>query len=174
MSQRLIIIDGYNVILRSPQLKPGEDRTLEQARDKLVNLLSWTVGGDDARLIVIFDGAMKAGPPDKGGRVEVRFSSPPRKADDDIHDLVEDAVERGMRVTVVTADLEVARHARAMGADISLSDLFLASVLGSRQTGQTVSDEASDKPASLSKKEIEEWAEMFRKHSTGEDDPRLN
>jgi hypothetical protein len=57
---------------------------------------------------------------------------------------------------VVTADLEVARHARAMGADVSLSDLFLASMMG------PVSPEHPEKPVTLSKKEIEEWAEIFR------------
>jgi len=28
MSERLIVVDGYNVILRAPQLKPGPERTL--------------------------------------------------------------------------------------------------------------------------------------------------
>ena len=174
MSERLIIIDGYNVILRSPQLKPGDNRTLQESREKLVNLLAWTVGGDTARFIIVFDGAMQAGPPEKSGRVEVRFSSPPRKADDDIRDLVEDTVERGMRVTVVTADLEVARHARVMGADISLSDLFLASVFGSRTAKGDTSDAVSEKPAALSKKEVEEWAAVFKKRAKGEDDSSLN
>ena len=57
---------------------------------------------------------------------------------------------------MVTADLEVARHARAMGADVSLSDLFLASVMG------PVSRENPEKQVTLSKQEIEEWAEIFR------------
>jgi len=33
MGDRLIIVDGYNLILRTPQLKPGPDRTLREARD---------------------------------------------------------------------------------------------------------------------------------------------
>ena len=77
-------------------------------------------------------------------------------------------------MTVVTADLEVARHARVMGADISLSDLFLASVLNTRTAKGDKSDEVSEKPATLSKKEIEEWAEMFRKRASGKDDSQLN
>jgi hypothetical protein len=61
---------------------------------------------------------------------------------------------------VVTSDLEVARHARALGADISFADLFVASLLG-----PGVSPEP-EKPAALSKKEIEEWAEIFRRGRT--------
>ncbi len=154
---RLIIIDGYNLIHRSPALKPGPDRTLQQARDKLLNLLAWALGGGETRFLVVFDGAEGGGRDSPSGRVEVRFSRPPDKADDLIRRLVEDRVERDDRVTVVTSDVEVARHARAMGADISISDLFLASVLGPTRQGQ------EEKPTTLSRKEVEEWAELFRR-----------
>src|SRR2546426_1024483 len=126
-ADRLIMVDGYNVIHRTPDLRPGKDRTLEEARDKLVNLLSWAVGGG-AEFLVVFDGAEGPGHNERQGQVEVRYSRPPQKADDLIRELVEDRVERVERLTVVTADIEVARHARAMGADIALSDLFVASL----------------------------------------------
>jgi predicted RNA-binding protein with PIN domain len=158
MTDHLIIIDGYNLIHRTPALKPGGDRTLEQARDKLLNLLSWAFGAGDARFIVVFDGAERGGREQHSDRVEVRFSRPPASADDEIRGLVEDRVDRVDRLTVVTADLEVARHARAMGADIALSDLFLASAIGA-----TASSDATEKPATLSRKDLEEWAELFRR-----------
>jgi predicted RNA-binding protein with PIN domain len=154
---RLVVIDGYNVIHRSPDLRPGPDRTLEEARNKLVNLLSWVVGAGEARFLVVFDGAEGAEAGSTGSaRVTVRWSRPPAKADDLIRRIVEEEIERVDRLTVVTADLEVARHARAMGADIALSDLFLGSVLGP----QRVRD-AEEKPGTLSRKELEEWARMF-------------
>ena len=156
MADRLIIVDGYNVIHRSAALRPGPERTLRQAREKLVNLLSWAVGSGDAQFLVVFDGAEGVSSEERQGRVEVRYSRPPKKADDVIRELVEERMRRIERITVVTADLEVARHARAMGADVSLSDLFLASVMG------PVSPENPEKPVTLSKKEIEEWAEIFR------------
>jgi predicted RNA-binding protein with PIN domain len=156
MTDRLIIVDGYNVIHRSVALRPGPERTLRQAREKLVNLLSWAVGSGDAQFLVVFDGAEGIHSEERQGRVEVRFSRPPKKADDMIRELVEERMRRIERITVVTGDLEVARHARAMGADVSLADLFLASVMG------PVSPENPEKPVALSKKEIEEWAEIFR------------
>ena len=163
--RRRIVVDGYNLILRSPALKPGPDRTLREAREKLVNLLSWAVGTEDARFIVVFDGGEARGDDESGGRVEVRFSRPPRKADDDIRDLVEELVGRDERVTVVTSDLEVARHARAMGADIALGDLFMSSVLAPRE------GEAPEKPgAALSRKELEEWAALFRSGKPPDED----
>ena len=154
---RLILVDGYNLILRAPALKPGADRTLRQSREKLVNLLSWAVGAGDARFLVVFDGSDARGEDEGSGRVEVRFSRPPQKADDLIRTLVEDLVARIERVTVVTSDLEVARHARAMGAEVALADLFMSSIVPPTRSG-----EAPEKPAALSKKELEEWAEIFR------------
>jgi predicted RNA-binding protein with PIN domain len=155
---RLIIVDGYNVIHRAEELKPGPDRTLRQSREKLLNLLAWAFGGGgEERFLVVFDGAEGGGRDGGSGRIEVRYSRPPEKADDLIRRLVEDQIERVERLTVVTSDLEVARHARAMGADISIADLFLASVLGPAREGE------SEKPTTLSKREIEEWAEMFRR-----------
>lgn len=163
MSDRLIVLDGYNIVHRSPQLKPGPGRTLRESREKLVNLLSWMMGGEAARFLVVWDGAEGAGRDERSGRVEVRFSRPPEKADDLIRRIVEEQVERVDRLTVVTADLEVARHARAMGADVSISDLFLASALGSGATGGADGAPAEpEKPASLSKAEIEAWAQLFR------------
>ncbi len=163
MEQRLIVVDGYNLILRTPALKPGGGRTLRESREKLVNLLSWAIGSGDARFLVVFDGAEEAGRDEKQGRVEVRFSRPPLKADDLIRAIVEEQMPRVERLTVVTSDLEVARHARAMGADIALADLFLASALGPASTG------TPEKPSTLSRKELEEWAEIFRSRRPGED-----
>ena len=156
MAARLVVLDGYNLILRTPALKPGEGRTLRQARDKLLNLLAWTAD-PQVRYLVVFDGAELHGRPSQQGRVEVRYSKPPEKADDVIRSVVQETTERDEPLTVVTSDLEVARHARALGADVSIADLFLASLLGPAATGDP------EKPATLSKKEIEEWAEIFRR-----------
>jgi predicted RNA-binding protein with PIN domain len=161
---RLIIVDGYNLILRSPSLKPGPDRTLRESREKLVNLLSWAVGTGDAHFLVVFDGSDQGGDDEGGGRVEVRFSRPPQKADDLIRTLVEDRVDRVDRLTVVTSDLEVARHARAMGAEIALADLFVSSILGPAAGAA----EAPEKPATISKKELEEWAALFKSRGSGD------
>ena len=163
MSERLIVVDGYNVILRAPQLQPGPGRSLKESREKLVNLLAWMMGGEAAQFLVIFDGAEGFSRDETSGRVQVRFSRPPQKADDLIRHIVEDQVDRVDRLTVVTADLEVARHARAMGADVSLSDLFLAAALGAgMEPGET-----PEKPVTLSKAEIEEWAKLFRERQGG-------
>jgi len=170
MQPRLVIVDGYNLILRSQRLKPGANRTLRESREKLVNLLSWMMGANEVRYLVVFDGAESGGRDEPSGRVQVTYSRPPEKADDVIRHLVEKRAGGDEAITVVTSDIEVARHARAMGADISLADLFLAAALG--DAGRAAGDvpegapEAAEKPVSLSKKELEEWAELFRQRRT--------
>jgi predicted RNA-binding protein with PIN domain len=165
MESRLIVVDGYNLIHRTPALKPGPGRTLEEARRKLINLLSWAFGSGDARFLVVYDGAGEHGRDESSGRVEVRYSRPPETADDAIRRIVEKEVGRVDRLTVVTADLEVARHARTMGADVAISDLFLASALGPRSS----TDE--EKPTSLSRAELEEWAKIFRMRPSDPEEP---
>jgi len=166
MESRLTIVDGYNIILRSPRLKPGDGRTLRDSRDKLINLLAWMMGGNDARFVVVFDGAEMPGRDESSGRVQVMYSRPPEKADDVIRRLVEKKVGGDEHITVVTADIEVARHARAMGADVSLADLFLASALGAGAQGGEGGDAVdAEKPTSLSKQELKEWAEIFTRRA---------
>jgi predicted RNA-binding protein with PIN domain len=160
LSDRLVVVDGYNLILRTPALKPGGGRTLRQSRYKLLSLLAWAVD-PRVRFIVVFDGAEVRGRDAREERIEVRYSKPPDKADDLIRSLVQHHMEREESLTVVTSDLEVARHARALGADVSFADLFVASLLGPGASPEP------EKPAALSKKEIEEWAEIFRHRRAG-------
>jgi predicted RNA-binding protein with PIN domain len=135
---RTIILDGYNVILRSPAFRPDERQDLAMAREKLVNLLSWSLGSPgEIDFVIVFDGADLPAPQRRtqkatgASRVTVMFSKPPQKADDVIRELVEEWVET-REVTVVTSDLEVARHAHANNASVVLSDLFAASLFKER------------------------------------------
>ena len=188
---RTIILDGYNVILRSPAFRPDERRDLAASRDKLVNLLSWALGGTgQVEFIVVFDGAdvapaqrrtVKSG---GASKVTVHFSKPPLKADDVIRALVEELAPKTVDLTVVTSDLEVARHARGEGATIVLSDLFAASLFKERveeqlneavergkklgkkpgkKTGSPTAEgsDAEAKQEGVSKKNAEAWLKLF-------------
>jgi predicted RNA-binding protein with PIN domain len=163
MDARLVIIDGYNVILRSNRLKPGDNRTLKESREKLLNLLAWMMGGNNVRFLVVFDGTAEGPGRDvTGGRVLVTYSRPPETADDVIGRYVDKWIGGDEQIVVVTSDIEVARHARALGAEVSLGDLFLASAFAEIGPAGEASGETDGKPTSLSKKEIEEWAALFK------------
>jgi predicted RNA-binding protein with PIN domain len=170
MEPKLVLIDGYNVILRSARLRPDANRTLRESREKLINLLAWMMGANNVRFVIVFDGTKEGGPDVPSGRVQVIFSRPPEKADDVIRRWVEKYSGGHEDVSVVTSDIEVARHARANGAEVSLADIFLASAMGDigreeGEGGKPATEESDDKPVSLSKKELEEWAEIFIRKS---------
>jgi predicted RNA-binding protein with PIN domain len=179
--ERTIIIDGYNLILRSPAFRPDDRSDLAMAREKLVNLLSWAVGRGEAEFIVVFDGAETAfgnRRTERSGTVTVRFSKPPKTADDLIRQLVEECAENEVKTTVVTADVEVASHARACGASVVISDIFAASLFPERakqeverRRGESAEDEGSEKPLGFSKKELEEWARIFSEQRDEDQDP---
>jgi predicted RNA-binding protein with PIN domain len=145
MEPKLILIDGYNVILRSARLRPDANRTLRQSREKLINLLAWMMGANNVRFVIVFDGTTEGGPDVPTGRVQVVFSRPPEKADDVIRRWVEKYSGGHEDVSVVTSDIEVARHARANGAEVSLADIFLASAMGDigREEGGAADTEES-------------------------------
>ena len=199
---RTIILDGYNVLLRSPAFRPDERRDLAAARDKLVNLLSWAVGTQgEVRFLLVFDGADVPGQPRRkttgvrdaegGGRVDVRYSTPPQKADDLIRTLVEELVENERDVTVVTSDAEVLRHAQSQGASLVLADLFAASLFEDKAVGAKArvsvkrgaaprgggtsgsptaeGSDAETKPGGMSKKQAAEWLRMFEERQ-GDDE----
>ena len=148
------------------------NRTLRDSRDLLTNLLAWMMGGNNVRFLIVFDGQQGGGRDEPNGRVQIQYSRPPETADDVIRHIVEKRIGGDEEITVVTSDIEVARHARAMGADISLGDLFLASAFGSvgseasDKPGTDAASPADDKPLSLSKKELAEWAELFTRRRT--------
>lgn len=184
---RTILLDAYNVILRSPAFRPDEHRDLAAARTRLINLLSWAVGAGSVEFVLVFDGAAlpAAVRAEASGssRVQVRFSRPPAKADDLIRSLVEEWAGVRAGLTVVTSDLEVANHARACGASVVLSDVFAASLFAERteerlrdlargggrgpagpRTGSPTAEgsDAEAKPAAMSKREREEWMQLFQ------------
>ncbi len=179
--ERTVVIDGYNLILRSPAFRPDDRRDLAMAREKLVNLLSWAIGRGEVEFVVVFAGAETAFGPRRtvrSGRVTVRFSKPPQSADGLIRELVEDYAERRQPITVVTSDLEVAAHARACGATIVLSDLFAASLFPERVAeevarhkgaSRAAEGEGAEKPLGFSKKEMEEWLRLFAKQRKEEE-----
>jgi predicted RNA-binding protein with PIN domain len=177
--ERTIVIDGYNLILRSPAFRPDDRRDLATARDRLVNLLSWAVGRGEVSFIIVFDGAETGFGPartTKSGRITVRFSTPPQNADQLIQEIVEELEDRGRATTVVTSDLEVARHARTHGATVALSDLFAASLFPERVAADlekqkaAATGEGGEKPLGFSKKDMKEWLEMFSQQKKEEDE----
>ena len=118
-----IIIDGYNLIRRIPELRALERDDLEAGRDGLVSELSTYRAGKGHRITVVFDGTGSVhlgGGSEKVAGIAVRYSPRGRTADSVIKEMC-----RGSEADlVVTGDREITDVARKAGVTVVSPDLF--------------------------------------------------
>jgi len=112
------LVDGYNVIRRSPELAERERESLDAGRQALCRMLASAAGPDD-HFVVVFDGAKGMRETNAARGVQVVFSSARERADD-----VLAAMARQGGV-VVSNDREVRRAAARAGAITVGTDEFL-------------------------------------------------
>ena len=163
MNRNRIIIDGYNLLHKIPDLARLVDTDLERARDLLVSRLVGYRAQNNARITVVFDGRGPQASP--GGRsatgVEVVFSRAPENADARIKAMI--TREKNPRsCTVVTSDNSIRIHVRDFGAKVMASAEF-AQELSGRSASQTVTRvrRPSEKPE-MSASDVAKWEEYFR------------
>ncbi|MGM0454293.1 MAG: NYN domain-containing protein [Thermodesulfobacteriota bacterium] len=111
-----LIIDGYNFIRQSDQLRPLDRQALELGRDALIERLAAYKRAKRHKITVVFDGSQKYYFPgdntaEKG--IKIRFSRHGESADDLIRKI---AAREGERAVVVSADRAVIDYAAAQGA----------------------------------------------------------
>lgn len=106
--EKVIIIDGYNIIYGWPELREIARVSLEEARDKLISIMADYAGFTAEKIIIVFDAGMI---PDKGSleklppNLEVVFSDYGETADQFIEKLMFKKVwEEGVKVFVATSD----------------------------------------------------------------------
>lgn len=113
------LVDGYNVIRRSPELASREYQSLEAGRQALCRWLAVAARASGDRFTVVFDGTGAGSGAASGGTVRVMFSSARETADRLLARL---AVGGG---AVVSNDREVRRAAGRAGAVVVTTDDFL-------------------------------------------------
>lgn len=121
------VIDGYNVIRRTPDLATREaEHGLAAGREALCNMLANAAQRSRDRFTVVFDGERGGSRSVAGAGVEVVFSSSRRSADGVI------LGRARADVAIVSDDAEVTEGARRAGArSVSTRD-FVARIGGGR------------------------------------------
>ena len=118
-----ILVDGYNIIRRIPELAALDRADMEEGRNCLIGELSGYRSGKGHRVTVVFDGAGSWRLSDRGGRVRgitVIFSRQGRSADDVIAGLCSE----GKADLLITADRELRMRAEKAGVPSTGPDLF--------------------------------------------------
>jgi predicted RNA-binding protein with PIN domain len=119
-----LIIDGYNLIHRSPVLRREDEIALELARESLLERLRRYKRIRSHRITVVFDGASKSGGPPGSGQekgIRVVFSGRNETADAVIKRMSE---KEGGGLTVVTSDRDLGRYVASRGAVVIDAEEF--------------------------------------------------
>ncbi len=122
-----ILVDGYSLLHRWPELAAGAPRHSEAARDALVEMLTQYQDACGTPVTVFFDGSSgrRRKPKDQSGQaVEVLFSSAGQTADD----LIERAAHRFQpygEVLVVTDDFAERNTVSGFGGSVASCDNFI-------------------------------------------------
>lgn len=128
--EKIIVIDGYNFIQRTPRFKVELDESLEAARNALIAAVRGyrRVKRTFDRAIVVFDSRQETVCPDSLGyyeaAVRVIFSRPDKQADDVIASIIREN-SKTSRITVVSDDNYVINKSRSYSCDIMSCRDFL-------------------------------------------------
>jgi predicted RNA-binding protein with PIN domain len=188
VSDEHVIIDGYNVVFRTPGLRQLAATDLEGARGELLRVLELAFRSRRQRVTVVFDSREHvAARATHRGRIRVVFTRPPQTADARIGELVDREARRaaGRRPAcrVVTSDTEVAERARLWRAKAVSVESFLAELgvafeekttreipkrprSGSKQAEGDPG--AAERPAVGGKRELDQWEALFEKRRDSE------
>jgi predicted RNA-binding protein with PIN domain len=113
-----LIVDGYNIIGAWPELTELKDDKLEEARDRLIDMLADYQGYSGKRVIIVFD-AYKVpglGASYRQNRLEIIYTKEKETADECIERLVKDLLHRRRQIVVATSDYTEQHVAFAQGA----------------------------------------------------------
>lgn len=125
-----LLVDGFNVIRRDPQLNTIEQKNFYGAQELLIQRLADYCRGTQHRITVVFDGARGPNPwrqQENRRGVKVIYSGRGETADEVIKDILANREDRD-GFLAATADRDLARACRALGvAVISPGELLRSS-----------------------------------------------
>ena len=126
---KILLVDGYNVINRIPELKPSLDGGLENARSRLaLQIATWSHDHPGCECVIVFDGDKKfaGGRDQRPAGVRCIFSPASHGGDDEIIRFVRSYKGKTSDITVVSDDNNVSNNCRAHGASVQPSSYIMA------------------------------------------------
>ncbi|MBU0679307.1 MAG: NYN domain-containing protein [Verrucomicrobia bacterium] len=135
MAGRWLIIDGYSLLHRHPQLAHLLGSNLSLARQRLLREMEELAGTIAERLTLVFDGRQAGGPDNEFGSqlVEVHFSPSNMTADTVIERFVTES-DNPDAITVITSDRDERVTVSAAGAHTMSCTDFLEDCAARRKS----------------------------------------
>lgn len=126
---KILLIDGYNVINRVPELNDSLDGGLQNARNQLaLRISSWSHEHPTVECVIVFDGDFQySGSRDQRlAGIRCIFSLARHGGDAELIQFVRDYRGRKADIEVVSDDNNVGNNCRAHGASVLPSSYILA------------------------------------------------
>jgi len=164
--RRELLIDAFNVIFAHPRLGPLVRRDQAAARDAFLVFVSQNRPADATRVYVVFDAHRDKGPATETGRQGTTYSG-------GVHaifarETADVWIQRRIRehpnpalVTVITSDNAIIATVHAYGARLLRVRDFLRLPERRRAGGAAAQSRAEEKPARVTRRELEEWERLF-------------
>jgi predicted RNA-binding protein with PIN domain len=105
--EQVLIVDGYNIIGAWPQLQKLRDDNLEEARDRLIDILAEYQAFSGVKTYLVFDAYQVPGlgKEYRQNKLRVLYTKEKETADELIERLVTDLIARRRQIYVATSDM---------------------------------------------------------------------
>jgi predicted RNA-binding protein with PIN domain len=152
-----IIIDGYNMILRTQNKPFGDENDIWQARQNLIDRLAAYKSQKNVNITIVFDGSQDftENHAHRRSGINIRFD---KIADSLIKEIVDRAVQP-RNVTVVTSDRDLAFAVRSQGAQTLAVEAFERKLKNRTNPSREYDAKYN---ARLSPKEVNDWLKLFK------------
>ncbi len=166
--QKVLIIDGYNLIEAAPELFKKMP-TLESRREHLIKIIHSTPHLRNVKIVVVFDGNSPKGIPKKYQQhnIQIIFSGDQQEADQIIQDMVRREAS-GKSLHIISSDREIQNTASDHHAQISSSQEFWKRLRRNQSIKRSSNKSDTANKEELSQREVQEWLNIFRKGKPGD------
>lgn len=162
----VLLVDGYNMIGAWPELEKLKERDLEDARDKLLDMLADYQGFTGMQVYVIFDAHQVPGlgKTFKQNKLTIVYTKEKETADECIERLCNELIARRRNLYVATSDMVEQHVAFGKGAlRISARELLIDIGQNRKQIEQTIKEEKPVKRNSLDQNiSLDVWSKLER------------
>ncbi|MFC0212839.1 NYN domain-containing protein [Paenibacillus chartarius] len=139
--EQVLIVDGYNIIGAWPSLQKLRDISLEDARDRLIDMLAEYQAYSGFKVYLVFDAYQVPGlgKEYRQSRLRVLYTKEKETADELIERLVTELIGRRRQITVATSDMIEQHVIFGKGAyRLSASELYTRIVQNRREIQQRI------------------------------------
>jgi len=144
-----LIIDGYNIINKWPNLIQAKEKSIEFARSELFYIIQKYADAKDLDAVIVYDGRASERSLEKGNPTVI-YSKRSETADTVIESLVYNFTtdknqKSGLQIRVVTGDRIISNMVLGMGAAVSSPEIFASELkTGIQYMREGIKNQSSD------------------------------